>query len=231
MKTYYQIDGPQTSLIVTDLDPVYQQAVRDLGYTEFPAGFGRTYPSDTPHLAQIYEHFARSVEPMLQQTAGLRAVPWEQALHTFLQRIEGLSLNWWLAGSAALAVRGIAVQPRDFDLIVDQHTALVLGEHLRDILVEPVHPVKGWFCAWWGRAFQHARFEWVGDVYAFIDEPEPSDFGPYAAQHLETLEWRGYPIRVPPLELQHRVSIRRGLHERAALIQQHIEQQKHKGTE
>ena len=43
-------------------------------------------------------------------------------------------------------------------------------------------------------------------------------FGPMAARRLETAEWRGYALRVPPLDLQLAVTERRGLAERAAGI-------------
>ena len=55
----------------------------------------------------------------------------------------------------------------------------------------------------------------VGDVDPSVDSPEPSDFGPVAAGKLEVVDWHGFKIRVPPLDLQLRVSERRGLFERA----------------
>lgn len=45
------------------------------------------------------------------------------------------------------------------------------------------------------------------------------DQGPIAASRLEVIRWRGYDIRVPPLELQLEVSRRRGLGERVAIIE------------
>lgn len=219
MRTVCQTIDTQTAFIIADLDPMYHQAALDLNYSPIPVGFAKTHPADTPGLGQIYQQFARWAEPMILQTAGAEPVPWEQALHTFLDRIEGESLNWWLGGSAALAVRGAAISPRDIDLIVDDTSAQRLGAILWDHLVEPVLPVQGGFCRWWGRAFLDARLEWVGGVEAHVDQPEASDFGPAAARRLETIEWHGHPIRVPPLDLQLQVSTRRGLHERVAQIQ------------
>jgi hypothetical protein len=53
--------------------------------------------------------------------------------------------------------------------------------------------------------------EWVGGLLAAADDPEVCDFGPTAAAALETVYWRGTAIRVPPLDLQRAVSVRRGL--------------------
>lgn len=227
MRTLCQTVGAQTSFVIADLNPAYHQAARDLVYTPTPDGFAKTYPADTPGLEHIYRNFAQWAEPMILQTAQAVPVPWEQALHAFLERIAGEPLDWWLGGSAALAVRGLPITPRDFDLIVDDASAQRLGALFAGHLIEPVLPVQGWFCNWWGRAFLHARFEWVGGADARADQPEVSDFGPAAAQRLETVLWHGQPIRVPPLELQLEVSIRRGLHERAALIQQRLSTARH----
>src|SRR5262245_26037981 len=220
MRTLYQTVGTQTAFIIAELDPAYHQAARDLVYNPVPEGFAKSYPADTPDLDHIYCNFARYAEPMILQMARVVPVPWERALHAFLDLVAGEALEWWLAGSAALAVRGLALVPRDFDLIVDDASAQALGRLLRDHLVEPVQPVEGWFCNWWGRAFVHARFEWVGGVDARADQPELSDFGPTAARRLETIAWQGRTIRVAPLDLQLEISRRRGLTERVKQIEQ-----------
>jgi hypothetical protein len=222
LRTLCKTADTQSSFIIADLDPAYHQAARDLAYSPVSEGFAKAYPADTPHLEQIYRNFAQCAEPMILQTARVVPVPWERALHAFLDRIEGQAINWWLAGSAALAVRGLALVPRDFDLIVDDEGAQALGMLLLDHLIEPVKPVQGWFCNWWGRAFVHARFEWVGGVDERADQPEISDFGPTAARRLETIMWQGRAVRVPPLDLQLEISRRRGLSERVRQIQQFL---------
>jgi hypothetical protein len=97
-----------------------------------------------------------------------------------------------------------------------------LGELLADVLIEPVAPSvnepDGWISDWWGRAFCHARIEWIAGVRAHADDPEPSDFGGVAAALLETVSWEQWRIRVPPLSLQRAVSHRRGLIDRVAAI-------------
>lgn len=222
MHTWLKTDGAQAALIITDLDPTYHQAARSLGYDQVPEGFARVCPPGTPHLDRVYRNFELSAEPMLLQAAGVLPAPWEEGLLAFLDRVEGQGVDWWLAGSGALAVRGIPVRPRDLDLIVDGPGAHRLGELLLDHLVEPVLPVEDWICRWWGRAFLHLRLEWVGEVTLQADHPRVSDFGPTAASRLEVVHWRGHAIRVPPLELQLEVSLRRGLTDRAELIRRYL---------
>ncbi|MGH2516256.1 MAG: nucleotidyltransferase domain-containing protein, partial [Ktedonobacterales bacterium] len=89
--------------------------------------------------------------------------------------------------------------------------------------VQPIQATPDWFCDWFGRAFLHARVEWVGGVDARADGPEISDFGPTAASRRQTVRWRGHSVHVPPLDLQLLVSQRRGLSDRVAQIQKLME--------
>ncbi|MEO6892140.1 MAG: hypothetical protein ABI456_20965, partial [Ktedonobacteraceae bacterium] len=156
--------------------------------------------------------------------AKLHPFPWEQALLMLLEKTQSHNIDWWLVGSAALAVRGLAVAPRDLDLATDDAGALALGEVLADYLIEPVQDARGWICNWFGRAFIHGRVEWVGGVDPAVDEPEITDFGPVAASRMETVRWHRYELRVPPLDLQLQVSERRGLSGRAEQIRRALDQ-------
>ena len=53
--------------------------------------------------------------------------PWESSLSAFLSLVDGQNIDWWLIGSPALPVRGIVVKPRDFDFVVDEAGAKILG--------------------------------------------------------------------------------------------------------
>ena len=155
---------------------------------------------------------------LILQATGLQPVPWETCLLALLERLEGQGLHWWLVGSAALAVRGLPVNPHDIDLVVQDQGTARLKELMLDCLVEPVYDSRGWIWDWFGRCFLHARLEWVGDVNAGAEQEGPSDFGPTALARCETVQWHGYSINVPPLDLQLAVSERRGLTERADVI-------------
>ena len=49
--------------------------------------------------------------PLLRQYLGMTAVPWPAALAAVCRRLESGGVDWWLSGSAALAVQGAAVIP------------------------------------------------------------------------------------------------------------------------
>jgi len=202
--------------LLTAVEPELREAAAALGFLRDGDAFIRTFPEDAQWLDVAWCNFVRHAQAMLRQTAS-GVAPWDEALTALLERIEGV--DWWLAGSAALAVRGVEVSPRDLDVITDAAGAERLGELLVDALVEPVFAGDGWVARWWGRAFLGARVEWVAEVASSVDDPDPVDFGPVAAANLERLRWRGHDLLVPPLELQLAVAERRGLTERVEAIQ------------
>jgi hypothetical protein len=224
MKTLCRTEGEKTYFIITDVHTCYYDTLRSLNFIQVEDGFAKAFPAGSPHIDNNYQNFARYAEELILQAAGVHPVPWEQALLAFIARVKYRpDINWWLAGSTALAVRGLKVMPRDIDLILDDAGAHQVGELLLDCLIEPVQDSRGWISNWFGRAFLHARIEWVGSVDVNVDTPEISDLGPTAASRLETISLRGHEIRVPPLDLQLQVSERRGLAERVEKIKRAME--------
>jgi hypothetical protein len=218
MRTTCQSEEQQICFVLYDLDADLAQAATELYYMPHGEGYAKCFPGDVADMDRIYAYWARSVEAMLAQQALRHPVPWQEALQAFLARIQDEDLYWFLGGSGALALRGLDVTPRDFDLITDRAGAQRMAALLSDVLVEPLQRSEGWIAEWFGRAFMHARIEWVGDVHDHVDDHAVTDFGPAAAAQLEAVNWEGYEILVPPLALQLEVTRRRGLMARAALI-------------
>ena len=218
MKTIYRKEGDETSFLFTDVEAEYEDVLRGLYYLPVQGGFAKTFPTSTPDLDRIYGNFERHAKKMVLQAARIDPVDWRGTLAAFLELVEGSGIDWWLCGSAALAVRGLDVAPGDLDMVVDDAAAHKLSELLLDYLVEPLQSSEGWIWSSFGRAFLFARLEWVGGVNEGADTPEVGDFGPVAAERLEAVDWRGTEVRVPPLDLQLEVSERRGLADRADKI-------------
>jgi len=220
MKTSFKIEGERAYFIITELEPEYHDAVRGLYFFDYRGGFAKDFPTDIPNLDRIFQNFQRHAEEEVLQAARVRPIPWEKALTTFIGIVKDTDIDWWLTGSAALSVRGIDIIPGDIDLTVAERDCMRLGELLADYLIEPSMPVEGWIANWFGRTFMGARLEWVGGVHDSLDVPDPGDCGPLAEKMLETVNWNGVEIRVPPLELQLSVNERRGLTERVEKIKQ-----------
>jgi hypothetical protein len=211
-----QTDDGDRLVVETD-EPMFGAALNDLFFHAENGGYVKRFPRDSVTEA-ILARFEHVLLLMLRQTARLEPAPWESALHEAARRLDGAGVDWWLTGSGALAVRGLAVQPRDLDLVVSGEDAARTAMVYEDALTEPVVETEGWFCRWFGRAWLGARVEWVAGVTDAADDPEPSDFGLVAAAALSEVRWQGLAVRVPPIELQREVSKRRGLSERVQLI-------------
>jgi hypothetical protein len=210
-------DGDGDCLVVETDEPAYQLALGDLFFEEQNGRHVRWFPIGTVS-EDIFSRFQSQLDPLLRQTARLEPAPWRWALRETVDRLDAAGVDWWLTGSAALAVRGIDLAPRDLDLVVSDDGAAAASVAFDDALIEPTVAVHGWFCRWFGRAWVGARVEWVGGVTAISDEPAPTDFGLVAAASLNAIRWDGLTIFVPSLELQRTVSERRGLLDRVRLI-------------
>jgi len=215
MNTSLTRDGGEARFVVADLDPAVHASAAEL-LTPCAEGFERrlAWHGD---VEAIFERFQVSIDAMLRQHAGLEAMPWQRALRRFADIVG--DVDWCLVGSGALAVRGIAVAPRDIDVVVAEEDFGRVVSCLRDHLVEGVSRTDDWIARWFCRAFLDGRVECVAGIPAWVDTPEPSDFGPTAWSRRERLAWRGIDVAVPPLDLQFAVSRRRGMTERAALIE------------
>ncbi len=224
MRTLCKTDGTHTTFTIADLDPMHHFAVRALAFDETSDGFAQSYPTATPDLDHIYDNFARHADELVLQKAGVSPVPWEQSLEIFLHTIEGRAIDWWLVGSAALAVRGLPITPGDIDLSVSDQDAFRLGDLLTEYMIAPVKVTDGpgSMCNSFGRSFPLACLEWVGGADERLDQLFGSDFGPIAASQSETITWRGHSLRVPPLNLRLQTNQRRGRTERAAKILAHL---------
>ena len=210
--------GENIVFLVTEIDPALHAAARAVALEPMDDGFGRVFPANQPHIDQIFRNFARHIEAFILQKADLRPAPWAETLLAFCQIVEDQQIDWWLTGSAALAVRGLRVAPRDLDLVVAPASARSLEHLMLPYMIEPPRPgfISDTFC----RAFLHACVEWCAGIDERADQHMVGDVGLVAQSRLETAPWRGYDIRVPPLDLQLAVNRARGLQDRVALIEQ-----------
>jgi hypothetical protein len=181
--------------------------------------FVRRFPRNelTP---TIYERFSASIPRLLAHAAQREPPPWQESLEQLHELLAAQGVEWMLSGSAALAIRRVAIVPRDIDFVVVDHRATARA--LSDIVIEPPLPSHGrWIAEWFGRAWNGTRIEWVAETRPDLDDHDwTSDIGPDAVARAETIEWHGLPFRVPPLDLQVAVTRERGLKDRLAAIEE-----------
>lgn len=217
--------GDQVAFAVLDLDKGGRGAAYELGWQEVAGGMGVTFPSQTRYLDRAYLNFEMHAPTMIRQSTNAEALPWRSALAATLAALHALDIEWYLVGSAALAVRGIEVMPGDIDLVTDAEGAHVLEDALQEWLVQPLVVSPGWIAESFTRAFVGMRVEWVGGVDAAVDKEDRSDFGPAAAARLEKVWWEGHALWVPPIDLQLAGTRRRGRDVRVQQIEQWMERQ------
>ncbi len=223
MRVHREERGPCITFVIAEVEPDLVDAVQALAFAPVDGDgrFRQTYPADHPSIDRIFDNFTRCIEPLVLQKAGRTAVPWERALRTFCEAVAGHEIDWWLTGSGALAVRGLAVSPRDLDLNVGRERAATLEHLMLGHLIEPPRP--GFISDSFTRAFPGACVEWCAGIDERADRFLVGDVGLTAQSRLETIDWNGFEIRVPPLELQLVVNQARGLTDRVALITQAVD--------
>jgi hypothetical protein len=219
------INGCHEFIIRTD-EPDYLETLIQLGYgplSSDPDEHVRRFP-EFDDVDATFQRFSAHLRPWLDQMSRRTPTPWEDALATICCRAADADLDWFLLGSTSLAVRGIPVHPRDVDIAIpDQARAL---EVFGDLLVGPplFHKDTTFVSYWSGRAFAEARIEWISFIHPTLDSwMWPNEVGEYAQRHLETVPWRDWTLRVPPLAVQLEITEQREMPERAALIRAHLE--------
>jgi hypothetical protein len=224
VSTELRLVGERAQFLVQTDEPDYRRALEVLAFEQQGDAFVRSFPAAARGLHESYVRFKLTLGDVLAHAAGRRLPPWAEALDAVAIRLRAARTDWFLAGSAALAVRGIDIVPRDLDLVVADPGGAV--EALSDLQIEPisVHRPGSWIAQWFGRAFLHARVEWIAGVDPEIDVySSPNEYGPRAASRLETVRWRNHELVLTPIDVQLAVTERRGLAARAEEIRDFLD--------
>jgi hypothetical protein len=219
LRTTFTVRDGRVVFSVADYPAGYEAVLRSCYYARTGEGFEKSFPLPVPRLEQVQANFAAHLDEMLAQLGGMRPARWEDALLAVGGRLSALGFDWWLTGSCAARIRGVTgFEPHDVDVMLDARDAGRISDALADWIIEPIIETRGWVTSHFGVAFAGARVDLAFGPQPALDQPEPSDSGPYAAERLELVGWRGLEIKAPPLELQMRNNARRNRMDRAAQI-------------
>ena len=224
MKIRFEHKAGKVVFRVTAFDAWIEKALRMCFYEQEGDAFVKRFPADTPGLARIMAHYEAHAEEMFLQLVYQRPVPWEDGLRRFLARGQGKGIRWWLTGSCATCLRGVDLDPHDVDIMVDSRDVSRIREAFGDVTIEPIIDTGGWLTKDFGVLFDACRIDIASDPQACLDDPEPVDCGPYARANLETIEWKGFEVPIPPIELQLNANRRRERHERVQSIEAYMAQ-------
>ncbi|MFM7320608.1 MAG: nucleotidyltransferase domain-containing protein [Armatimonadota bacterium] len=187
---------------VVDRGDHTDETLASMLYQPSGATFERAYP---PGL--LFPHDRASLEARANRFLAREAqgAPTREAFESALERVcdrhREAGVEWWLAGSAALAVRGLDVRPHDIDVLTSLSQLERLVPVVEPEVVEPFHDSTGWVVRGFGVVDAGYRVDYAFDPEPWVDAAGPVDFGPTAAGSLEVVRWHGREIRVPPLAL------------------------------
>lgn len=210
MKCTVRGEQLDTTFVVADFSDEEADHLAALGFTVHGLTATRHVDEHSRHIDTAFQHLGEALPAMIDQHAGRCHVPWDDAVVRLTSRLDDADIEWGLIGTAALAIRGVRVQPGDVDIVTTSHGAVVLGELYRHELVFPVvdWPGAGLF----GRAFDGCRVEWIGN--------DGESWTWTLAATCDTVDWRDRVVRVPPLAAQLHVEEQRGRVEHANAIRQ-----------
>lgn len=215
-------DASDVLFVISEFSQEYEEIFKNAYYSPEDGSYVKRFPKDTPNISRIRDNWVNCAAEMFAQMGYFRTVRWEEALLGFIDRVRGHDIRWWLTGSCATCVRGVAIQPHDVDIMLHSEDIEKVSQLFADCIIEPIRSSKGWVVANFGVLFMGARVDLAFDPEDFVDNPEPTDFGPYAMKNLEEVDWRGQTVRIPPLELQMAVNKRRGRDDRVAAIEEYL---------
>lgn len=223
MKINFENCGDNVIFRIHDFDQKYEDVLKMCFYQKDSNSYIKSFPKNIKSLEKIKAYYLNNAEKMFSQLGYFSHVPWEAALYEFISKIAGSGIDWWLVGSCATCIRGIKMNPHDVDIFIDSKDVDKLNELFKDYIIEPIINTNGWLTKDFGVLFLHARIDIATDPHPCLDNPEPVDCGPYARNNLEEVTWKGYKIKVPPVELQLNVNKKRGRYDRVKLIENYLQ--------
>lgn len=200
----------------------YEDIFKMCYYQKKGNNYYKEFSADIKNINKIADYFKNNAQEMFDQLGYFKPIPWQKAFLAFLQIIDGHDIDWWLTGSCACCIRGIPLNPHDVDIMINSKDADKISELFSDYIIEPIINTGGWLTKDFGVIFLHARIDIASDPVEALDYPLPIDCGPYAKKYLQELEWQGFKIRVPPLQLHINANEKRGRSERVSILKKYL---------
>ena len=173
MKTYVKqmMDYNFYAFYAEDVDEKYWHFFKDGLWWQMGNNFIKSYDNviDFEYCA---ENFTKYGEIFINQQVKETPAPWEKALDLFIAEMSKIDADWYIHGSAAMALWGIDVKPKDVNIIVPNYSDF---EKVRKLLAKfaiiPIERCEDWLMSGGGTIFMEAS---IG-VYFNNKEFEPYD--------------------------------------------------------
>ena len=200
---------------------LYAEEVEEKYWDHFHSGlwwqlgnsFIKTY-DNVPDFNHCAENYVRYGERSIKQWTREIPAPWEKALELFMAEIEPLGVDWFLHGSAAMALWGIAVTPKDLNVIIANCSDFEkVRAHFCRYAIGPIQPCDDYGMCGGGTIFMEAAISvWT----------QNKDFEPYDMTTLGKVPYKGGAVYLSPLERLKTDNEYYGRPERVALIEERM---------
>jgi hypothetical protein len=195
----------------------YAPLLRGIGFEPDAeaTSFTWRFPDDAPSWEAVARNWPAQGRQFIDQVVGVELPDWPGALEWIADAAEDVGADWFLLGSAGLAVRGVDVRPGGVDIGMDEAGADRLGARAVAEVMQPIAPTHGWpVSTRYGRLFHAAPIQVVGGI---LDRDWPSPWDSQGRGELDSITWRDRTIRVTSLdrEVQHARRMARYDHARA----------------
>ena len=168
---------------------------------------------DFEHCA---ENFTKYGEIAIKQQLKLLETPWRKALDLFIPEMKKAGVDWYIHGSAAMALWGIKAAPKDINIIVPNYSDFDrVREHFYRFAIKPIERCENWVMSGGGEIFMEASIGiWVHN----------KEYEPYDMSKLEKIVYNGENICVSSLEMLKQDNEYFGRPERVALIEKRMKE-------
>ena len=157
-----------------------------------------TFPDDAPSWDAVARNWPAQGVHFIEQLVGVELPDWETALEWISGIADSIGADWFLLGSAGLAIRGVEVRPGGVDIGMGEAHADRLAHRVSDEVMQPIAPTRDWpVSTRYGRLFRGAPIQVVGGI---LDQEFASPWDSQGQAELETVTWRGRQIRVTSLD-------------------------------
>jgi len=160
------------------------------------------------------DNFTKYGETVIKQQLKIISTPWERALELFVSEMNKLEVTWFVHGSAAMALWGIDVEPKDINVIIPNYSDFdVVRDHFYRFAIRPIEQCEDWLMSGLGYIFM----EVVIGIAFYNRELEP-----YDRSKLDKVLHNGKEIYVESLEKLKTDNENYGRTERVKMIEKKI---------
>lgn len=158
MKIYVKqmYDWNYYAFVAEDVDEKYWDYFKENLWWQVGNSFIKSY-ENIKDFEYCADNFTKYGETAIKQQLKLQKAPWEKALDLFIPEIQKLGINWYVHGSAAMALWGIDVLPKDVNIIIPNYSDFEkVRDHFCKFAIRPIERCDNWVMSGYGEIFMEA---------------------------------------------------------------------------